>query len=208
MIKEEYNKNMIPLLTDKKKKDLVNECSNENCCKNKKENLFKHCQPLQRVSNVLKLYHKLLHENKLWKKVSVGRMIIISDKYGHRQLQNDFLHVKLVHIDTDNKKYFQKRNAKINNNDEPEGLAQYICETFLQLYKCKNIENCGAFKRHYRDRSDRNKEKTLYHRIEDTSSKKAHEIRNDKEQIITEECDKIHSYFLQFSYYFTTYIFN
>ena len=148
-IKKEYEAKMKPLLDNKKPIDLEHQCADEEFCANmKKEDLFKShnvklkqgCEPMQRVRNVLEVYHGLLIQDKLWKKVAMGPMII-SDEYGHQQLHNDFLHVKLYHIDADNKKLLRKENNMDNGDDEkksdgekPQGLAQYICGEFSKLY--------------------------------------------------------------------------
>ena len=201
-IQQDYRKRMKPLLENKDKKDLETQCANEQCTNSNKD-LFG-CQPIKRIENVLRLYNQLLNENKLWKKVAMGPMIT-SDHYGHQQLYNDFLHVKLYHIDADNKRLLRIQNRidyDYDNEEEKDvgyqELAKKICEYFAKRYECKNVEKCEAFTRHYRDREDKYKENSLFHRVDSTASKKAAEIRNDKEKIIQEECDKIHCYFLQF----------
>ena len=199
-IHTQYKEKMNKLIKAKTKQDLYNECAMEQCD-------FNQCQCIERISIVLYLYDKVLKCDKLWKRVPMGPLVSISDKYAHQQLHNDFLHIKLYHIDADNQKKLKPNND--NNTSEEkkddskyQNVAKKLCQRYSKDYKCEDVSKCPGFKRHYRDRMDKEVEKDMFHQIQDSKSQKTVETRNDKELILQEELDKIHSYFLQFRIYF------
>eukprot|EP01084_Bolivina_argentea_P167190 290217_1 len=90
--------------------------------------LKKRCEPFQRIAMMLQAYKDLLsntnkNEMKLFENIQTS--------YNHQQLFNDFLHVKVMHIDAD--------NAKIRSHDHLEydkpaqehiGIDKKICQYF------------------------------------------------------------------------------
>eukprot|EP01084_Bolivina_argentea_P167192 290219_1 len=90
--------------------------------------LKNHCEPFQRIAMMLQAYKDLLsntnkNEMKLFENIQTS--------YNHQQLFNDFLHVKVMHIDAD--------NAKIRSHDHLEydkpaqehiGIDKKICQYF------------------------------------------------------------------------------
>eukprot|EP01084_Bolivina_argentea_P004271 8129_1 len=129
------------------------------------------CEPFQRIAMMLQAYKKILsntNENE------VQFFLNIQKIYDHQQLFNDFLHVKLMHIDADNNK----------PKEEYICIGKKICQYFekdLNL-KCKKTKMFGAIERHY------------FHRIYTTETKLTNE-----DKTFRAECDKVHIFFLQFS---------
>eukprot|EP01084_Bolivina_argentea_P279323 477524_1 len=86
--------------TNMKNKTVVNlktklkqECCNEYC---KVEN----CQPLNRIDIVLDAYRRFMQNKSLWDEIPISAVVNINDKYSHQQLVDDFLHVKIVHCES------------------------------------------------------------------------------------------------------------
>eukprot|EP01084_Bolivina_argentea_P038225 70679_1 len=179
-----FRKNMLAILTINKntlktKKHLFEECSNENC-EQKSHSFIETCPSIQRVDCVLNVYQQLKDNNKLWGKVSISSIFCVENKYGFQQLVDDFLHLRIIHLD---------RN---------ELNAIKLCERFEHKYYC-DLKKCKIFARHYRDRTDVQQSRMLYYHndIEDDYGiNKAIDIKNDRDIIFQQEIDKIHSYFL------------
>ena len=173
--------------------ELVQQCSNMECCTNamfiskvdekyngpldvncesRREYFMKNCAPLQRIKIMLKLYWHLIKKNN-----SANTMFHLLEQcgYTHQQLFDDFSHVKIIHIDADNNAY-QRGDGYYN-------IGMYLCKYFQNLFPC-DIDTCKVFKRHHRDRG----------------AKSANQYANheEKEAAFQQECDKIHSYFFQF----------
>eukprot|EP01083_Nonionella_stella_P070625 189073_1 len=208
-LQSQYWVSMQPLLKKHTRKTLLEQCANHNCpgilnmkqsangqSRNVKEIarvLFKYCQSVQRIDCLLSLYHKLMKSKTLWRNVAMGPLLRChGDIYTHQQIFNDFLHIKMHHIDRD------KQLAIANANDQ--NIATILHDKFCTLYECDGIKDglpsCAAFRRHYRDRADRGAEREMFHLIENEDNMKSLKIRNEKEWVLQEECDKIHSYFL------------
>ena len=146
---------------------------NHRCCR-KRDQLLEDCLPLQRIEIVLALYHHLVQN-----KYSTHLVSHFLEKinYSHQQLSDDFLHVRLIHIDADNDAF--------RRGDGYYHIAMYLCRFFQKSYRC-DLKKCEAFGRHHRDRS-----------------KDAPNPYGDQEveqAAFQQQCDKIHSYFLQFCY--------
>eukprot|EP01084_Bolivina_argentea_P026866 49953_1 len=197
-IKIEYNSKMFKLLQNKTKQDLFVECSLQDCSVTQKD-LFTTCQSLRRIDCILDVYNKLLNCEKLWASVPF-EPLICNDKYGYQQIHNDFLHVKMYHIDVDEqritKQQYENRDAT-HENEHKQTIAEIMCCHFNSKYMCKNGFECISSTRHYRDRTDVQKGKQLFY-IEqnDTKSQKMMQIKNDKDLVLQEQCDTIHFFFL------------
>lgn len=96
--------------------------------------------------------------------------------YGYQQLLEDFQHVQIIHANAD-RQGFQK-----------------LTERLEQKYPC-DINECVVFARHYRDRTAAEAAKNMYFWAKDITGK-AVSIKNDKDIIFQQQCDKIHSYLL------------
>eukprot|EP01084_Bolivina_argentea_P026280 48847_1 len=201
IIKTKYRDKMSKLLEKKNKESLDKECRNENCPGISKNNILSKCESVKRIETILSVYHELLQSKTLWKKVPISP-IITYNIYAHQQIYNDFLHIKMYHIDADDK---IQRTKNINKTSQKvhQHIAKTLCEHFEREYKCNNIQKCQAFQRHYRDRTDEEAEQQLFYRIDKKEKSKTVEMRNDKDMILQEECDKLHSFFLHSTIKFT-----
>ena len=184
------------LVSKKTKDDLMEECCNEQCKINitkddyhKIESKDLSCEPLKRIEVMLGVYHELKNEPELWRKVPMTDIIFIQDKYAFNQLGNDWLHLKIVHIDS----YEQNEN-----NNDTLSMAQLLCMRYemSDSFKCDDLSTCAGYQRHYRNRTNDEAEASLYFRRQDENRKKE-EIMNNKEIVFQQECDKIHSFLLQ-----------
>eukprot|EP01083_Nonionella_stella_P064157 166975_1 len=114
------------------------------------------------------------------------------DIYSHQQIFDDFLHIKIHHIDRD------KQLAIANKNNQ--NIATILYYKFCTSYECDGIKDvlpsCAAFQRHYRDKEDNGAEREIFYSIENEDNLKSLRIRNEKDWILQEECDKIHTYFI------------
>eukprot|EP01084_Bolivina_argentea_P125178 221812_1 len=151
--------------------------------------LKNHCEPFQRIAMMLKAYKELLsntnqNEMKLFDN--------IKRNYNHQQVFNDFLHIKIIHIDADNDKIKSHDHLEDESKEKYIDVVKHICDYFekdLEL-KCNTFSdneknetmaiNCRAIGRHYLHRVYDNNEKTL----------------SDEEKAFRTECDKIHIFFL------------
>eukprot|EP01084_Bolivina_argentea_P098771 177529_1 len=101
--------------------------------------------------------------------------------YEHQQLLNDFLHIKLIHIDMDNdniKRHGHSEQNMIIQNSEHLNIGRKICKYFeeeLNL-KCDHEVECSGLMRHYKRGNDEFK-------------------WSMEDSIFQAECDKIHAYF-------------
>eukprot|EP01084_Bolivina_argentea_P279324 477525_1 len=82
------NKTVINLKTK-----LKQECSNQDC-------KVDTCQPLKRIDIVLDAYKRFMQNKSLWDEIPISAVVNINDKYSHQQLVDDFLHVKIVHCES------------------------------------------------------------------------------------------------------------
>eukprot|EP01083_Nonionella_stella_P251272 867110_1 len=102
-----------------------------------------------------------------------------NDIYTHQQIHNDFLHIKMHHIDRDKPLLFA--------NEGWQDISTILHDKFCKSYECDGSEDsCFAFLRRHRDHDN----------INICLSLSDDKIRNEKEWILQTECDKIHSYFL------------
>eukprot|EP01084_Bolivina_argentea_P008197 15328_1 len=144
------------------------------------DDLKKYCKPLKRITIVLKAYHLSMST---MQEVKLFDVIQNKGVYEHQQLLNDFLHIKLIHIDVDNgniKRHDHSEQDMIIQSSEYLNIGRKMCKYFeeeLNL-KCDHEVKCRGLMRHY---------------------KRGH---GDDEQWSMEdstfqaECDKIHAYFL------------
>ena len=193
LVPEKIKNNLKELLLPKPN-ELVQQCSDMECCANDmlkskkytgpsdvdceyiRNNLLKNCAPLQRIQIVLELYQCMIKRNSS----ATNAMFDLLEQcgYTHQQLFDDFSHVKIIHIDADNKSY-QGGGGYYN-------IGMYLCKYFQEEFPC-DIEKCRVFRRHHRDRG----------------AKSVNPYANDEEEEVAfqQECDKIHSYFFQFGVY-------
>eukprot|EP01084_Bolivina_argentea_P228140 385374_1 len=154
--------------------------------------IIKSCTSFQRIALILKTYEQL--RLKMQTRVSTQNATIfdiiessMGATYDHQQLFDDFLHVKIIHIDADNDKirshdhleYAPNHLQRNTFNDIGRKMSNYFVETI----PCKNISGCTSFSRHYRDRDiDATKQMESTMPVEDAA--------------FLQECDKIHIFFL------------
>eukprot|EP01084_Bolivina_argentea_P018122 33788_1 len=108
-------------------------------------NELKHyCEPFQRVALVLEAYLELLTTQN---EVKIFDIVHQPGKYEHQQLHDDFMHIKIYHIDTDN----HRINSHHKDEEKYIDIGKKICQYFTQdlRLKCNRIAKCRAFSRHY-----------------------------------------------------------
>eukprot|EP01083_Nonionella_stella_P257524 881385_1 len=179
----------------KTKPELFLECGNKQCklqiditpfeCQNTTDAVS--CEPLKRLEVMLAVYKELKEQDTLWRKVPIADILYVKDLYGYQQLCNDWLHVKIVHIDGDPDK------------DTPNAMARRLCTRYAEnpKWSCSHLSNCAGYQRHYRDRTNDQLEQQLYFRRSVRATlNKTERILNNKDIVYQQECDKIHSFLL------------
>lgn len=118
----------------------------------------------------------------------------MGDRYQHFQLYNDFIHIKMYHIDQpQSQDDVDDEDVKKDDGD----IGYQLFSLFSERYPCTDLSKCRGFSRHTRPRGRGDEEDTLFHVIRDKSvDSKTRQLLNGKERILQEECDKIHTYFL------------
>eukprot|EP01083_Nonionella_stella_P001119 3241_1 len=188
-IKGDYEREMRRLLQKKDKPDLFTECSLECDAKCTASNIFSDCEPLKRIDLILSTYYSLMQEEQLCEKVSLAALLMIDDRYGRLQMLNDFLHIKLYHIESQSSPHHEGEEDEKRNE---KSIANDVCYMFETRYKCDDMDTCDAFKRHYRGRTNAKNARDMFHIAADPDN--AQEWIFDI--IFQEEFDKIHCYFL------------
>eukprot|EP01084_Bolivina_argentea_P303526 524052_1 len=147
-------KTLLNIIKDKDTIQLAHESENHECCvdisdhKNKATVLAEKCECFKRLEIVLSAYHKIMNTPQSdWTNISIANHILINDRYEHQQLSDDFTHVKIIHIDADNKKY--------KTQDGTYSFAHQLCLYLEGEYPCKSTSNCKAFLRHYKYQQSR-----------------------------------------------------
>eukprot|EP01084_Bolivina_argentea_P307255 531042_1 len=112
------------------------------------------CEPFKRIEMVLNAYNQLMDTTR---QVEIFDIIQNKGKYDHQQLFDDFMHVKIIHIDGNNDTIRSHDNwQRIQGNELNEngyiGIGQEICNYFQNQFPCHSIIQCHAAKRHYRQR--------------------------------------------------------
>eukprot|EP01084_Bolivina_argentea_P311687 539544_1 len=86
------------------------------------------CCSFKRIKQVLTAYH-LLKET--MDQVKILDIIQTRDLYDHQQLYDDFMHLKVIHIDADNDKIRSHDHWEIKEEREQhEDIGKQICEYF------------------------------------------------------------------------------
>eukprot|EP01084_Bolivina_argentea_P098346 176749_1 len=131
--------------------------------------LAAHCAAFKRITMILKAYHELIQTNQ-----KARLLEIIQNKYPYdqQQLFNDFLHVRIMHIEIGNDK------PKTEHFDIEKKICRYL-EGKLDL-KCDKMDNCPSIIRHYQTKNNKKNPGQL----------------DTKDAVFQAECDKIHVYFL------------
>ncbi len=101
--------------------DLLIECTK--CSANDKEDIYSHCESIQRIIIVLTVYKKLMNYPALWRKVSLLPILIFRDIYTETEMDNDFTHIR-EHM---------KTNIKFRNQLQAE---------FETSFKCIDSDKC------------------------------------------------------------------
>merc|ERR1712228_40563 len=129
----------------------------------------------------LDVYNQVANEKLIWNQIRMRDIILIEDIYEIQHLNGDFQHVHLDH-------------CTYRTPDMREKLMKEIQEE----YECKNANKCIAFKRQYRDKNDVNgNDQKLYFALSDKyGPSKTMYIRDDKDIVLQQKCDQIHSFFL------------
>ena len=170
-------------LGKKTKEDLQSECLNGECFLDvsaDKDGVHQMssscCGPFERIEEMLSIYKNIIDQD-LWNANKMVDIIQIKGRYGQQQLFDDFMHVKLMHID----------------KSSDGNLGVDLCKYLQSKYACKNTNECTPSLRHRRDRSNDEEEQRLYgrHWAMDNEAR-------DEEVTLQQLCDNIHSYFFQF----------
>ena len=204
-------------LNPKSADDLSTEAATEDCNGNAFNLIREHCPCFKRIHIVMETYHNLLHDEErslLWQEVTIPDLIQ-SNQYGHQQLMDDFMHIQLSHID--------KSNNSVQNEETKESEQQMVGQQmalyFMQTFQCgdgpQDMGKCKGNSRHFRTRQE-SRDMTRVRAYQALSEKERERERNElqrreRERLIDafrsvnshdiafqEECDKIHSFFLQF----------
>eukprot|EP01084_Bolivina_argentea_P012835 24035_1 len=201
----EVKKTLLTIIKDKDTIQLAHESENHQCCvdisdhKNKAKQLAENCECFKRLEIVLSAYHKIMNTQSDWTNISIANHILIADRYEHQQLSDDFAHVKIIHIDADNKKY--------KTQDQTYSLAHQLCLYLEGKYQCKSTSNCKAFLRHYKHQQSRvdinTSTRTSTSNYNSSTRTHSHygalDIRKFSKYIedaaCQQDCDKIHAYF-------------
>eukprot|EP01083_Nonionella_stella_P307925 1084385_1 len=165
-----YRQTMAPLLKNKTKIEIGLEACNEACF-----NIFQ-CICMHRIEVIVMIYH-MMKSSVLWRRVALSGLMCFDNIYGYQQMYEDFQHLHLIH-------------ARSNANRVD---FHNLCRKFEAQYPCE-IGSCVVFARHYRDRSAVEASKNLYYF--NKANDKTTSIQNNKEMILQQHCDKIHSYLL------------
>ena len=191
-ISSKYKYELDKLLLNKTSNDLYQQCCNEQCKLNINKINYKtlnkndlSCEPLKRIELMLEVYQRLKQEDSLWRKVPISDILSTNNGiYKYSSLCNDWLHVKLVHFDS-------------NQTSE---IATLLCQRYEEndILQCHDLKKCMGYQRHYRNRTNDEAEASLYYRRENNKEKikKAQQVMNNKEIVFQQECDKIHSFLL------------
>ena len=211
-------------LNPKSADDLSTEAATEDCNGNAFNLIREHCPCFKRIHIVMETYHNLLHDPErslLWERVIIPDLIQ-SNQYGHQQLMDDFNHLQLSHID--------KSNNSVQNEEtketEHQMIGQQMALYFMRTFQCgdgpQDMGKCKGNSRHFRARQERPEQnRKAVNGGSDLSRRRALRLReqvelrglfrtaNSYDVAFQEECDKIHSFFLQFSvhspYWYTVY---
>ena len=187
--------------SDMTRQQLKDQCSEKKCSGIASDELLEKCNCARRIDVVMEAYHSLMHNPNLWRNVPFGDVMTYNDLYGNQQLFDDFLHVKMIHIDEDQRRRKQARNGDEKQDDvQSRSVGRVLHEAFSTKYPCKDFSKCKGSERHYRDRSDAKRENEMFHRIRSSGSKKAASIRNNQEQVFQEELDKVCSHVIIFGF--------
>ena len=192
--------------------DVGDESASEHCCDapNGKQHTFaairEHCPCFQRISVVMKAYHAVLDDESLWHSTTLQR-VIQSDDYGHQQIADDFIHCFAVHIDADDARIRRQEHA--GNMTSGLSIGQQMARHFIRCFPCglgpRGMKQCRAFLRHFRPRQPSPidvagvRNRTRKTRIE---LRRLYQTTEAKDIVFQEECDKIHSYFMQFGVHY------
>ena len=197
---------MLPINDDEKKEEAKTQIK-----KQKFEHLQKNCKPFRRIKIVLNAYARLINEvnKEKWPEIDIGDVIKIEKEYnvnnyqkkyeyGHQQIYDDFHHINRYHIVADT------MNCDSTKNEYHE-IGKSLCQDIQKESKCKysnDIQNCMPFTRHYRDRTNDEREQSLYRKKRSYRHENYREI-ND-EIAFQQECDKMHCFFLHSTVKFGT----
>eukprot|EP01084_Bolivina_argentea_P307258 531046_1 len=122
------------------------------------------CEPFKRIEMVLNAYNQLMDTTR---QVEIFDIIQNKGKYDHQQLFDDFMHVKIIHIDADNDKIRSHDNNENNNKNKEDknddnnenknkngyiGIGPKICNYFQNKFRCDSMIQCRGYTRHYKDR--------------------------------------------------------
>eukprot|EP01084_Bolivina_argentea_P297706 512933_1 len=177
------------------------------------------CESFKRIEMVLKAYDQLMNTTG---EVQIFDVIQNKGKYDHQQLFDDFMHVKIIHIDADNDKIRSHDNwehMKVNeqksddNNENKQdknedneksknkngyiGIGKEICSYFQNKFRCNSMIQCRGFARHYKHRITK-----TYERKSDVQKQTKYPKENMEQKYCAEDesfrdlCDTIHTFFL------------
>ena len=195
-IKAMFKVQMEELLADKTRDDLYIECASVECPGLSPDDILNECESVKRISLILSVHKNLMDSESLWRQVPIGALISIEGKYGHQQMLNDFLHIKVHHIDRWNQSHRRRVRQRFHEKKEDANslsVAAILCEHFAKEYPCRHLAKCQSFQGHYRDRFNPEKDHELFYfpHNDVNSSKKSAQIVNEKDFVFQEECDKI-----------------
>ena len=203
-IRADFRTKMQELLGERTRQDLYEETALFECS-------FDTCPCVERIDLMMKTYAELTNSEDLWRRVPIAPLMTFDDRYLHQQLHDDFIHIKLYHIDRRFQTNHMSADAKKLNIPEDElieqkeiegpvperDIARELYNKFSNQYPCPDMSSCKGFARHYRERGADAQEHRWFHVNNDQSiSARTRRTLNEKEGTLQEECDKIHSYFL------------
>ncbi len=153
----------------------TNECSG----KNDIDSMKKTCKPLQRIFDVLQRYNKCAADD-------CKKIRDCFSEIEQQQLFNDFMHIKIMHIDADNDNIRSHDHHEDWKENEPvyNNIGVRICDSLEQVVQCE-MKRCKSFERHYQ-KQDENHSETNEAVMADIT--------------FQQELDKVHTFFFQFSH--------
>ena len=185
-IRTDFQTKMTVLLGGRTKQDLHEETALFECS-------FDTCPCVERIDLMMKTYAELTNSEDLWRRVPIAPLMTLDDRYLHQQLHDDFVHIKMYHIDRrfqtghanveamnsnmpedeeidQKERQNRKKSAdilRISENDqkemEPPDIAREMYLRFSERYPCPDMSICRGFARHYRERGADAQENRLFH---------------------------------------------
>lgn len=173
---------------------LSDEARNLHCCNAQSGNghsfdLIRYqCPCFKRIHIVMEAYHELIEDVALGQAIQMHQ-VIECVHYGHQQVIDDFQHILSVHIETDDAEI---RRLDLNGQEIRQSIGQQIAIYFMMNFPCgPGMSKCRMSERHWRTRH----KSPVF--AQDFGARTTRML-STKDIVFQNECDKIHSYFMQF----------